>query len=108
MHNQLPPLTDDLRHAALAKALESRRARTSLLREVTEQGADGLAGVLERADEGDQVAAGLRVARLLRALPGIGTVRAGDLMKRLDIAENRRVRGLGPRQRAGLMEAVRR
>ncbi|MFC8257541.1 hypothetical protein ACWEAF_32220 [Streptomyces sp. NPDC005071] len=40
----------------------------------------------------------------LRALPGIGTVRADDLRKRLDIAETRRLRGLGPRQRAGLVE----
>ncbi|MET7761707.1 integration host factor, actinobacterial type [Streptomyces sp. NPDC005393] len=104
----LPPtnVTAEQRTAALAKALEVRRARSVLLAEVREHGVEGLVSVLARSDDGDQAALRLRVLRLLRALPGIGPVRARRLLERLSIPENRRVRGLGPNQRAALLEAV--
>ena len=36
------------------------------------------------------------------SLPGVGKVRAKQIMERLGIAESRRVRGLGANQRAAL------
>ena len=39
---------------------------------------------------------------LLESMPGVGKVRAKQIMERLGIAENRRVRGLGTNQRAAL------
>ncbi|MFJ4517449.1 integration host factor, actinobacterial type [Streptomyces sp. NPDC088816] len=102
----LPNITAEQRTAALTKAAEVRRARSALLSEVREQGVEALTSVLAQGDDGDQAALGLRVLRLLRALPGIGPVRARRLMEHLSIPENRRVRGLGVNQRAALLEAV--
>jgi ribosomal protein S13 len=42
------------------------------------------------------------VSALLESLPGVGKVRAKQIMERLGIAESRRVRGLGANQRASL------
>ena len=40
---------------------------------------------------------------MLKALPRVGAVRAGRVMERLDIAANRRLRGLGKHQTAALL-----
>jgi len=42
------------------------------------------------------------VSALLESMPGVGKVRARQLMERLGIAETRRVRGLGANQIASL------
>jgi len=39
---------------------------------------------------------------LLESMPGVGKVRAKQIMERLGIAESRRVRGLGTNQRSAL------
>ncbi len=41
----------------------------------------------------------MKVVSLLEAMPGVGKVRARQIMDRLQIAEGRRVRGLGHNQR---------
>lgn len=46
----------------------------------------------------------MRVVALLEALPGVGRVKARQLMEEVGIAESRRVRGLGPNQVAALLE----
>ncbi|GAA4906253.1 hypothetical protein GCM10023405_29530 [Streptomonospora salina] len=38
----------------------------------------------------------------MESLPGVGKVRAKQIMERLNIAESRRVRGLGANQRSAL------
>ena len=44
----------------------------------------------------------MKVVDLLQSMPGLGKVRARQLMERLGIAESRRVRGLGTKQVAAL------
>ena len=44
----------------------------------------------------------MRVIDLLQSMPGLGKVRARQMMERLGIAESRRVRGLGVNQVAAL------
>ncbi len=44
----------------------------------------------------------MRVIDLLQSMPGLGKVRARQVMERLGIAESRRVRGLGSKQVAAL------
>ena len=44
----------------------------------------------------------MRVVELLQSVPGLGRVRARQVMERLSIAESRRVRGLGVKQVAAL------
>ena len=39
-------------------------------------------------------------------IPGIGKAKTDDIMRKLGIAENRRVQGLGSRQREGIVELV--
>jgi len=44
----------------------------------------------------------MKVSALLESMPGVGKVRAKQIMERLGIAESRRVRGLGANQRTAL------
>ena len=45
----------------------------------------------------------MRVSELLQSMPGLGKVRATQMMERLKISESRRVRGLGAKQIAALV-----
>jgi ribosomal protein S13 len=45
----------------------------------------------------------LKVSAVLQAMPGIGKVKATQIMERLRIAESRRLRGLGDQQRRALL-----
>jgi ribosomal protein S13 len=44
----------------------------------------------------------MKVSALIESMPGVGKVRAKQMMERLGIAESRRVRGLGANQRTAL------
>jgi hypothetical protein len=99
-----PHLTPEQRAAALAKAAEARRRRAEV-RDLLKGGSMDLAGVFETA-ESDELVAGMKVKAVLTALPGLGKVKSHRLMESLDIAENRRIRGLGARQREGLLAAL--
>lgn len=98
----LPELNPDERRAALEKAAEARRIRAEL-KERLKLRAIGLGRVFELADNEDAVAK-MKVVDVLGAMPSYGPVKARLLMERLDIAPNRRLRGLGSRQRAALLE----
>ena len=50
----------------------------------------------------DEIVAKTKVTDLIRAVPGVGEVRAAQIMERLGIDAKRRVRGLGANQRAAL------
>ena len=97
-----PQLTDAQRQAALVKAAEARRARAEL-KELLRTGSLSLTDVFERAED-DQIVASTKVFAILISLPGFGKIKAKRLMEDLGIAENRRVRGLGERQREKLLE----
>jgi hypothetical protein len=96
-----PKLTDEQRRAALVKAAAARRTRAEV-KELLRTGSLSFAEVLDRADT-DDVVAGIKVSSLLVALPGMGKIKAKRLMEEYGIAENRRIRGLGTRQRATLL-----
>ena len=100
----LPVLTPEQRAEALDKAAEARKVRAEVKSRL-KRGVTTLHAVLEEADAepGDyQVIGKMKVSNLLEAMPGIGKVRAKQIMERLSIADNRRVRSLGTNQRAGL------
>jgi hypothetical protein len=96
----LPPLTPEQRQAALDKAAASRRERAEVKNRLKHSGAS-IVEVLQQGRD-NEVIAKMRVVDLLRAMPGLGTVRARQLMERLNISESRRVRGLGANQIAAL------
>lgn len=97
----LPPLTPEQRAAALEKAALARKQRAEL-KERLKKSEVTLASVLQRA-EADEVIGKMRVTAVLESLPGVGKVRAGKIMERLEISASRRLRGLGAKQRAALV-----
>lgn len=96
----LPPLTPEQRQAALEKAAASRRERAEVKNRLKHSGAS-IADVLHEGQT-NEVIGKMKVLDLLQAMPGLGKVRARQLMERLNIAESRRVRGLGIKQIAAL------
>jgi Mg2+/Co2+ transporter CorC len=101
---QPPPITPEQRQAALAKAAEARRVRAEV-KELLKTGSVDFAELLKRADENDTIG-GLKVEAALAALPGMGKIKAKRLMESHGIADNRRLRGLGERQRAALLSEL--
>jgi len=95
-----PPLTDEQRRQALAKAAVARRKRADL-KEQLKSGRTTLRELLERT--GDEIVGKMKVSTVLESLPGVGRVRARKIMERLDISESRRMRGLGAKQKENLL-----
>ena len=89
----LPPLTPEQRQAALDKAAASRRERAEVKNRLKNSGAS-IADVLQEGQR-NEVIGKMRVVDLLQSMPGLGKVRARQMMERLGIAESRRVRGPG-------------
>ena len=96
----LPPLTPEQRQAALQKAAASRRERAEVKNRLKHSGGS-IMEVLQQGQENDVIGK-MRVVDLLQSMPGLGKVRARQVMERLGIAESRRVRGLGTKQVAAL------
>jgi len=96
----LPPLTPEQRAAALEKAAEARRVRAEVKSRLKHSGAS-LTQVLEQG-KSDDIVGKMKVTALLESMPGVGKVRARQIMARLGISESRRVRGLGANQEAAL------
>jgi transposase len=96
----LPPLTPEQRQAALDKAAASRRERAAVKNRLKHSGAS-IVEVLRQGQDNDVIAK-MRVVDLLQSMPGIGKVRARQIMDRLNISQSRRVRGLGANQVAAL------
>jgi hypothetical protein len=97
----LPELDLEQRRAALAKAAEARRIRAEL-KQMLKSGEVTLGQVLDRAESADALAK-MKVSDVLEAMPAYGPVKARRLMEELGIAQTRRIRGLGPRQREALL-----
>lgn len=96
----IPQLTTEQLQAARAAATQARRVRAELKSKVR-TGTLSLSEALDQAGA-DEVLAHVRVVDLLKSLPRVGEKRAAAVMERLDIAANRRIRGLGRHQIAGL------
>lgn len=92
--NPLPRLTQEERSAASKKAIETRRARMRLKREMKE-GNLSVAAAIELP-----VMQCMKVFEFIRAIPGIGINRAREFMLANSIADNRRVGGLSKHRRA--------
>jgi transposase len=96
----LPPLTPEQRAAALQKAAEARRERAEVKNRLKHSGAS-LTEVV-REGQKNEIIGKMKVSALLESMPGVGKVRAKQIMERLGISETRRVRGLGANQIAAL------
>ncbi len=94
-------LTPEERAAAVAKAVASRRVRAEVKRKIKTRQLS-LSEVLAIAER-DEAIASMRVITLLESLPALGKIKAKRLLDQVGIAESRRVKGLGPKQRAELL-----
>ncbi|HYN28560.1 MAG TPA: integration host factor, actinobacterial type [Dermatophilaceae bacterium] len=97
----LPPLTAEQRAAALDKAAAARRERAAVKNRLKHAGGS-LAQVIEDGRTNDVIGK-MRVSALLEAMPGVGRVKARQIMAEVGISESRRVRGLGQNQVSGLL-----
>ncbi len=98
-----PSLTPEQRKQALAKAAAVRRARAEIKADLSDRRLT-MSELLDRTD--DPVVGGMKVSAALLALPGLGKKRTGRLMETVGIMENRRLRGLGERQREALLREL--
>lgn len=98
-----PELSDADRARAMERAGEVRRIRAEV-REALRTGELTLEQVLRRASE--EPIAGIKVKAILTAIPGLGKVKSYRLMEQVGIADNRRLRGLGNRQKKALLAAL--
>lgn len=99
----LPTLTKEERAANLLKAAAARRVRAGV-KDKLKKGSLCLADVFTMIKQ-DEAIAKMKVVALLESMPGVGKIRAENLMEKLEIAPSRRLRGLGPNQiRMLLME----
>ena len=86
----------------MKKAADARQKRAEV-KQLLKTGSLSLAELLEEA-EADPRVAGIKVSAVLAAMPRIGKIKSKRLMEKLVIADNRRIRGLGDRQRAALLQ----
>ena len=97
----IPDRTDDQRAEALRRAMAVRRERAALRAELKDgrvRAVDVIAGSPD-----NPAYAVLQVSWLLKALPGLGPVRADRIMTDIGISPTRRLQGLGERQRTELI-----
>ena len=99
----VPNISAEDRAKALEKAQKVRKERAAM-REEMKSGKMTLGDVLARRSE--DVVGGMRVKYVLESMPGIGKVRAIEIMDQIGIDENRKVKGLGSRQETALLERL--
>ncbi len=99
----IPQLTAEERKAALEKA-KAARIRRAEVREELKAGKLTVKQVLDMKE--DEVVGRMKVSTLIETLPGYGKAKAEKLMTELHIASSRRLRGLGERQQAALLERL--
>jgi hypothetical protein len=97
----LPNLTPEQRAAALEKAAAARRERAEIKNRL--KNASGSLGEVIQEGQTNDVIGKMKVSALLEAMPGVGKVRARQIMEDIGISETRRVRGLGANQREALV-----
>ena len=101
---QPPKLTPEQRTAALAKAAAARRERAEL-KQLLKDGNVTFQELMDRVDT-DSVVGGMKVKAVLSSMPGLGKVKSVRLMEEMGIADNRRLRGLGSKQREALLATL--
>jgi transposase len=97
----LPTLTEDQRKEALAKAARIRKERAELKKRL-KAGEVQLNDILDKSR--DELVGKMTVKSVIESMPGIGRLRATKIMEEVGISDNRRIRGLGPKQAEALKE----
>ena len=96
------PVPEVDRAAAARKAVERRRARASLKRDLTTRVVTPQTVLRRATADPDSVEGSLRITDFLLALPAIGAGKRDRILDELHISSVKRLGGLGVRQRAAL------
>lgn len=99
-----PALSQEQRVLASRLAVANRRRRAEVKKQV-KSGELSLAELFALAENEDCIAQ-MRAFDLISALPAVGEVKAAKIMAAGNIAQTRRIRGLGPKQRETLFKAL--
>ena len=99
----LPHLSAEQRQKNLERAAQVRQERAEI-RTRLKSGELSLAEVLQASD--NPTIMRMKVSTLIESLPGYGKAKAKQLMEEIGISENRRIQGLGTRQRDDLIKAL--
>ena len=99
----IPQLSAEERQAALEKA-KAARIKRAQVRDDLKNGKLSLQDVPAMKD--DPIVGRMKVSTLIETLPGYGKAKAEKIMGELKIAESRRLKGLGERQEAALLERL--
>ena len=99
----IPQLSPEARQEALEKA-KAARIKRAQVRDDLKSGKLTIKKILDMSD--DPVVGRMKVSTLIETIPGYGKAKAEKVMKELQIAESRRLRGLGERQQAALLERL--
>lgn len=97
----LPQLTPEQRAEALAQSAIARRERAAVKNRL--KYAQGLLSEVIVDGKNNDIIGKMKVSALLESMPGVGRVRARQIMDEVGIAGTRRVRGLGNNQIAALI-----
>ena len=95
----LPKMTEEQRKAALEKARIVREKRSAAMKELVE----GKLSPKEFAENPDPVYSKVKVITFLKKLPGVGAVKAANALESCNIPDNRRLGGLGSKQKEALL-----
>lgn len=101
----IPNLTTEQHREYLEKASKVRRER-AIVRNDLKSGLMTFGQVLKLADADCQAVSNMRVKQVINSMPGYGHAKTQQLMRALQIADGRRIKGLGVRQRAALLEVL--
>lgn len=102
----LPNLTPETRAAALKKAAQLRQERAAVkarLKASTGRRGEEIQKLLDESKDSEAVAR-LKVSAMLESLPGIGKVKAAQIMDEIGISPSRKIRGLGRHQAQKLID----
>jgi hypothetical protein len=98
----LPQLSEEDRKKALEKAAAARKARA----QVKDDLKHGKMSPKAALESDDPIITKMKVTDFLKSLPGWGKAKADKTMAELEIAENRRLGGLGANQKASIIELL--
>lgn len=100
-----PPLLSQEQRVQASRLAVANRRRRAEVKRLVKSGDLSLEELFELANH-EECVAQMRAYDLISALPAIGEVKADRIMVKASIAKTRRIRGLGPKQRAELFRAL--
>lgn len=98
----IPSLSPQKRQEALEKAQVMRKERAAIRAKLK----SGELSLQEALNNTDDVVTKMRVSYLLESLPHVGKITSAKIMEDIGINTNRRVQGLGERQKEELLKKL--